>query len=226
MEWDKVSLPRDDGVGRSGYREERTRHAGAPRRLLWVSSDAHNRAMTEWLDPHKMEPRDYQCGYCGNQIASDRGHADRLGDGVYFCPRCQGPTFFYMRRQVPGVPYGEPVGSLPDDVRTLYDESRAVMAVNAFTSAVVACRKLLMHVAVEKGAKTNLQFIEYVEFLDQKGYIPPDGKAWVDHIRKKGNEANHEIRVMEQRDAADLIDFVHMLLKFVYEFPARIPKPR
>jgi len=180
----------------------------------------------EWLSPHEMDPMDYQCGYCGNQVASNKGHAERYGLGVYFCPRCQGPTYIqkYTKLQVPGVPYGEPVRNLPSDVAVLYNEARGVMAVNAFTSSVLACRKLLMHVAVEKGAKPNLRFIEYVEYLDQKGYIPPDGKDWVDHIRTKGNDANHEIQVMTQKDAEDLLDFSEMLLKFVYEFPARIPK--
>ena len=45
----------------------------------------------------------------------------------------------------------------------------------------------------------------------------------VDHIRKKGNEANHEIVLMEKEDAEDLLVFSEMLLKFIYEFPKRVP---
>jgi hypothetical protein len=45
----------------------------------------------------------------------------------------------------------------------------------------------------------------------------------VDHIRKKGNEATHEIALMGQADAEELIGFTEMLLKFIYEFPARVP---
>jgi hypothetical protein len=63
----------------------------------------------------------------------------------------------------------------------------------------------------------------YVEHLAASGYVPPHGKGWVDHIRKKGNEANHEIVLMEKDDAQELISFVEMLLKFIYEFPSRIP---
>jgi len=47
----------------------------------------------------------------------------------------------------------------------------------------------------------------------------------VDHIRQKGNEANHEIKVMTAQDARDLVSFLEMLLKFVYEFPAKIRPP-
>ena len=69
-----------------------------------------------------------------------------------------------------------------------------------------------------------MQFIEYVQFLSDKNYIPPDARAWVDHIRKKGNEANHEIVIMTKTEAEDLLDFIGMLLKIVYQFPATIKK--
>ncbi len=81
-----------------------------------------------------------------------------------------------------------------------------------------------MHIAVSKGAKQNLKFIEYVEYLSKNNYIPPDAKEWVDHIRSKGNEANHEIVIMAEEDAKDLLAFIEMLLKIIYEFPANIKK--
>lgn len=79
-----------------------------------------------------------------------------------------------------------------------------------------------MHIAVSKGAAPGKNFIDYVEFLSSKGYVPPDAKEWVDHIRTKGNEANHEIVIMSEEDAKDLIGFVVMLLKLVYEFPNKM----
>ncbi len=80
-----------------------------------------------------------------------------------------------------------------------------------------------MHIAVEQGAKAGESFIGYVEFLANNGYVPPNGKAWVDHIRKKGNEVNHEIKLISPDDATELISFSEMLLKFIYEFPGRVP---
>jgi len=53
--------------------------------------------------------------------------------------------------------------------------------------------------------------------------VPPNGKGWVDHIRRKGNEATHEITVMTEADAKDLLSFAELLLKFIYEFPKRVP---
>jgi hypothetical protein len=70
---------------------------------------------------------------------------------------------------------------------------------------------MLMHIAVEKSAKEGLSFLEYVNFLSDKGYVPPDGRHWVDHIRKKGNEATHEIVLMNATDARELLTFVEML---------------
>ena len=80
-----------------------------------------------------------------------------------------------------------------------------------------------MNIGVQQGAKEGEKFIQYIDHLAQNGYIPPNGRGWVDHIRKKGNEATHEIALMSQSDAEELIAFTEMLLKFIYEFPARVP---
>jgi hypothetical protein len=120
---------------------------------------------------------------------------------------------------------GNSVQHLPDTLNALYDEARRCTAQRCFTAAVLLCRKMLMHIAVEKSAKEGLNFLEYVNFLSDKGYVPPNGKHWVDHIRKKGNEATHEIVLMSASDASELLTFVEMLLRFVYEFPSMIPAP-
>lgn len=80
-----------------------------------------------------------------------------------------------------------------------------------------------MNLAASQGAKEGKSFVDYIDFLAEKGYVPPNGRGWVDHIRTKGNAANHEIALMSQSDAEDLITFTEMLLKFVFEFPKRVP---
>jgi hypothetical protein len=146
---------------------------------------------------------------------------------IAICPNCNMPTFLDEEGQVPGVPFGEAVPHLPDDVDMLYNEVRHCMEVNAYTPAVLACRKLLMHIAVEKGALQGESYQKYVDYLATKAYVPPDSKDWVDAIRQKGNDANHEIVVMKQDDAEELLSFIEMLLKVIYEFPKRAkPKPK
>ena len=83
-----------------------------------------------------------------------------------------------------------------------------------------------MNIAVEQDAEAGDSFLSYVKFLAEKGYVPPNGNIWVDHIRQKGNEANHEIVFMSAKDAMDLINFIEMLLKFIYEFPGRLKKEK
>ena len=140
----------------------------------------------------------YRCGYCGADVGAREGYYTNVTGPVlariYICPMCNRPTFFERvddGSQVPGVAYGEPVKNVPQTVDALYSEARKCSSAGAHTAAVLACRKLLMHVGVERGAETNKPFIYYVEFLASKGYVPPDGTGWVDHIRNKGNEANH-----------------------------------
>jgi Domain of unknown function (DUF4145) len=144
---------------------------------------------------------------------------------IYICPNCEKPTYFPKPEiQAPGVAPGGDVAHLPKDIEDLYRDARNAVAVGSYTAAVLSCRKLLMHVAVAQNAPAGKSFIEYVEHLANAGYVPPNGKGWVDHIRRKGNEANHEIRIMSEDDDGELIAFAEMLLKFIYEFPQRVPK--
>jgi|SRR6267154_114783 len=176
-----------------------------------------------------VTPRSYVCSYCSHQVGPDSAwwtKDTKPQAWIYLCSFCGKPTFFDVDdKQYPGVPFGNEVDSVPGDVGALYAEARFCVTVNSFTSSVLTCRKLLMHIAVEKGAPKGKTFLEYVEYLADKHYVPPDGMGWVDQIRKKGNEANHEIKVMSREDAEDLIEFSEMLLKFVYEFPAKVKAP-
>lgn len=181
----------------------------------------------EWLSPGNLGARQYTCGYCGKVVGSDRGYCiSNLPHCIYICPFCGRPSYFEADNQTPGVAYGNEVGHLPEGVDALYHEARNCMAVSSFTAAVLACRKLLMHIAVAQGAKEGQTFMAYVEYLAAQGYVPPHGKGWVDHIRNKGNEANHEIKLMSKANAEELISFVEMLLKFIYEFPKKISSPQ
>ena len=62
-------------------------------------------------------------------------------------------------------------------------------------------------------------------FGDEIGDLP-DGKEWVDHIRNVGNDANHEIIIMKNETSKELLTFMEMLLKIVYEFPNILKKKK
>jgi len=188
---------------------------------------------TRWKALMDLPSRSFTCGFCGTYVASVKGYAvGEHGDGsgklvafAYICANCRGPVFFPPTgSQYPTAAFGKPVAHVPKELDALYEEARRCTSSNAFTGSVLLCRKMLMNIAVQEGAKEGLKFIEYVNYLSDKGFVPPNGKHWVDHIRKRGNEATHEISVMTEADAKELVGFVEMLLRFIYEFPNLIPK--
>ena len=185
-----------------------------------------------WNRKLTFQAKTFNCGYCGDKVSSGEGYyAGKQSDGngspiswIRICPGCQGPTVFTLfGKQFPGSVPGRSITKAPEDLIKLYDEARYGSAAGAYTGAVLICRKILMNIAVAEGAKKGLSFLNYVEFLAEKGFIPPRGEVWVDYIRKRGNEANHEIDLMEEKDATGLIIFVEMLLQFIYEFPQMVP---
>lgn len=183
-----------------------------------------------WRSAEAPEPHHeaYTCGYCGNkggprEVIYGTSGGGRDGREILVCAVCDKPSALIDDELTPGPKFGESVGGLPADVAALCDEARGSMAVPAHTAAVLLCRKILMHVAVGAGAGENLKFIEYVQYLSDKHYVPPNAKGWVDHIRDKGNEANHEIVLMSREEAQQLISFTEILLKLMYELPNQLP---
>jgi hypothetical protein len=98
------------------------------------------------------------CGVSRNE--GRRAFRRRLRGQISICPHCNEPTYLSADgRQVPGPAFGGTVAHISsEDVSALYDEARNCMKVNAFTAAVMCCRKLLMHIAVSEGAEENKSF--------------------------------------------------------------------
>ena len=191
-----------------------------------------------WGNLESSKNYSYICGFCGAvagpayryccKYTTSDGKSHTNGN-IYLCPTCNKPTFIINNfgleiEQVPGPIIGENIEFLPDEVGQLYDEARKCISVNAFTSSVLACRKLLMNISVSKGAEPGKSFASYVSYLEDNHFTPPGSREWVDHIRKKGNEATHEITSMSKEDAIELLEFTEMLLRFVYEMPGRMTK--
>lgn len=143
-----------------------------------------------WNDTDELPSRSYICGYCGDSISSNNGYSTYVdvSSYLYICHKRNNPRLFnYNSQQIPDSPYGSYVKHIDDNnVECLYQEARNCLSCNANTASVICSRKLLVNIAVSKGAKEGLKFIDYIEYLSDKGFISPDGKEWVDHIRKKG----------------------------------------
>lgn len=185
---------------------------------------------SQWNAYAALTPRKYTCGHCEREIGAHQGYfkskrATEAKESIYICPYCDRPTHFFKTYQVPSPPFGGNVAHLPADIGKLYNEARECTSANAFTATILACRKILMHIAVQKGAKEGDNFASYVDYLSTKHFVPPGSEGWVERIRTKGNEANHEIVIMKREDAEDLLNFLEMLLKFMYEFPGKLAPP-
>src|SRR5437899_4792024 len=105
-----------------------------------------------WKQTSTPTRRAFIFGYCGNQIASAVGYVGNNDHLIYVCPYCTKPTYFNRDTPTPGALFGNQVAGVPTDVSDLYNEARRCMTVSAFTSAVLASRKILMNLAVGKGA--------------------------------------------------------------------------
>ena len=170
----------------------------------------------------------FTCGYCGRDGVGwltshygPEGTADRVR--FILCTVCgQGTVIDTERRQYPGLRFGENILGLPEDVRAIYEETRDCFSVNAWTAAEQLCRKLLMHIACEKGGTPGKKFKDYVEYLITTGYITPNMKAWVDRIREYANENVHRLDPVPVERAKDTFAFTAQLLKLVYEMDHRI----
>lgn len=181
-----------------------------------------------WSGLSVVDSASFVCGHCGESISSDKGYVatDDMGRKhahIYICHACNQPSYIVGSLHVPAAALGNSVSNLPPDIESIYEEIRQATSVNAYTSAVLTARKLLMHIAVEKGADTGKTFKAYVNYLETNHFTPPGSTSWVDRIRQLGNEANHEIVIMDNEQAQLILTFLEMLLKFIYGFPAQVP---
>lgn len=91
------------------------------------------------------------------------------------------------------------------------------MKANAFTASELLCRKILMHIAVEKAAPEGKPFVFYLDHLERAGYVTPPMKGWVNAIRANGNEATHAIAAPSKERAESTVMFTAELLRLTYE---------
>lgn len=166
-----------------------------------------------------------KCAWCNTMVSPNEGFTiyDALDFRIgyaYICPNC-GEIILYNENNettFPQAKFGESFSKLPEDVNKIYEECRDCYSVGAYTSVLLLARKLLMHIAVDCGAKEDKSFVEYVNYLDENHFVPPNSKNLLDFIRKQGNEPNHQIVIKEKEDAEKVLKFLSIILSFVYEF--------
>ena len=164
------------------------------------------------------------CPHCGKSAsAAVIARVNRESPPVIWL-RCQacGKGIVENEGQIAPAPkLGEDVDGLPGDVAAAYDEARRTAGAGAHTSCELICRKILMHIAVDKGAEEGKPFVTYLDFLKGTGYITPPMVPWVDLIRSHGNESTHRLQPASPERATNTLAFTTQLLRLVYEMDHR-----
>jgi len=165
---------------------------------------------------------EFLCGHCNTKVSGAVLCDYSPESGVILqwleCPECGNPSVQDSEGNIhPGVAFGPDINGLPSEVEAAYDEARRTMSVNAFTACELICRKILMHVAVDRGADEGESFAHYLDHLANKGYITPPMQPWVDLIRRHGNESTHQLGSPDRERAESTIMFTAELLRLVYE---------
>ncbi|PFG16957.1 uncharacterized protein DUF4145 [Propionicimonas paludicola] len=149
-----------------------------------------------------------------------------LPESELYWLRCVGCGRGFVREwgvTLPGAqPFDVPKG-LPNTEAAVWAEIRSCLAAGAFTASAMMCRKLLFHVAVATGLpakdKSNRAptYAQCVNHLEAEGVITKRMRTWVDRIKDIGNDANHEITPVTEKQALDVAGFTHQLLRLSYE---------
>jgi hypothetical protein len=178
-----------------------------------------------WTGKQNLDKKCFICGNCSAYVSSVLGYGHSISPlNIYLCPNCSYPTFFGIKgTQFPGPLLGKKIKNIDGDIEELYTEIRKDIAHECYTSAILLSRKFLMHIAVKEGAKPGLNFTEYVNYLTTE-FLPPRSKNWVDRIRIMGNEANHEISLVTEKDVTEMLNYLELLLLNLYEYQIKNEK--
>lgn len=167
----------------------------------------------------------YVCGHCNNRVTgavvASYSWQDQMRNTVrnlwVLCPGCALGSVIVQGRLIPGAAFGPKIEGLPSDVCAAYEEVRQCMKSNAYTASELLCRKILMHIGVEKGAQEGKSFVFYLDHLEKAGYVTPPMKGWVGAIRTNGNESTHSIAAPSKERAESTVMFTAELLRLTYE---------
>ena len=164
---------------------------------------------------------EYICGHCGANICVSKGPTHTPG-GYYLpkCYKCNLPTILTIdNKRYPPSGFPTTVKGLPEGIGKVYKEIKDCLVIGAWTATNMLARKLLMNVAVDKGAEENKAFTYYVSWMDKSEWNTTGLKLGLARIKNKGNEANHEIKEVTIEDVKEIFELLTMFLRLVYEFP-------
>lgn len=181
----------------------------------------------------KVRPKDKTeytllCPYCNVKVraTSDTRIFDAdtgaIKHHIFKCPECYMPITIGLDGKIipPSqfLPF-EDIQHLPVKIEKMYRECRKSFSSACYYSVIMVARTMIMHIAADLGATSNLRFVEYIDYLENEEYISRHNRTWVDKIRKLGNQYIHELDEATEDEAKLAIIFIKHLLINVYELP-------
>ena len=184
----------------------------------------------KWVAARRNEktPKAITCPYCGvkAQVLPHTRIVDvstgTIKYTIHQCLECAMPVIIGLDGQVipqtQSLPFAD-IRFLPPDIERLYNECRRCYLNGCYNAVIMVSRSLLMHIAVNMGDAAGKKFTQYIDYLEENGYIGKKNKAWVDKIRTIGNQYVHSMAEATGEDAKKVIVFLGQLLGNLYEMP-------
>jgi hypothetical protein len=116
----------------------------------------------------------------------------------------------------------------PEDVGRYWLQAKRSLEEKNWDAAALMARGAVQLIARYQEA-TGKNLKEEIDWLADKGLLPPIMKEWSHEVRLLGNENAHPRpgeKGTEQRDARDIVEFLTFLLTMVYDLPDQIGKYR
>ena len=169
--------------------------------------------------------QDYTCGHCERSVGGlVIAYTVETQIVWLLCPSCGHGSVQHGNTILPSLLSVPQVEGLPSDICQVYDEARKSFAVEAYTGCELLCRKILMGVAVDRGAAEDKSFEHYVDYLKDNGHITASLKDMADIIRRNGNQSTHKIGQPDPERAEYTMGFTAQVLRSIYEIESQFSK--
>ncbi|HLO98472.1 MAG TPA: DUF4145 domain-containing protein [Fimbriimonas sp.] len=185
-----------------------------------------------WPKQEKIQTLSYTCGFCGHLVGAENGWHGLDGHGTFIyaaiCPHCSRITQKNNKGWIFPLPMvGEVISSVPSPAKELYQEIRGCMQVGAFTGAVALCRTMIAHISHDKlGTKRDDTFQNHLKALYDSELLAKGQRDWIDSIKDSAGKGIHDLEIIKRDEAESIFEFTQMMLKIMYDYPARKPAPR
>ena len=176
----------------------------------------------------------YACGHCGTDVGGIAVCYQVFPLAIWLrCPNCSNGSVWSGEGLYPpslssSRAYTVDVDGLPDNIAQAYHEARKAISVQMYTSCEMMYRKILVNVAVDKGAKKKHTWNhrKCIRYLVKKGYVAGLGTRMASFVRLAGDQSTHEIEPPSRYMAEQTLKFTAMVLEEVYDAEREVVEPK